>query len=57
MSSETTEKTVESPLPPETAPGEPILTDHLFYATPQQGSVTVEVVDRFGNVYAEALPG
>jgi hypothetical protein len=36
---------------------EPQLTDHLFFAplSPQARQVTIEVTDRFGNVYAETF--
>lgn len=36
---------------------EPVLTEHLFWATPSVGAkqITVEVTDRFGQVYREEL--
>ena len=34
---------------------EPILTDHLFFATPRSVNVRVEVVDRFGRVFSESI--
>jgi len=35
----------------------PVLTEHLFHATPRNknAKIEVKVTDRFGNVYTEAV--
>jgi hypothetical protein len=34
---------------------EPVPTDHLFYARPSEGSVTVEAIDRFGRTFSSRV--